>query len=93
MHDVAKSFKMKAYNISDNPLSIKKYENFFFKEPMLLNINTNRLFWHAGAGIDSDKTFDRFNSILKTLGPKAKLENDKINKKISKLWKKTYEKL
>ena len=41
MHDVAKSFKMKAYNISDNPLSIKKYENFFFKEPMLLNINTN----------------------------------------------------
>ena len=27
---------------------------------MLLNINTNRLFWHSGAGIDSDKIFDRY---------------------------------
>ena len=30
MHDVAKSFKMKGFNISDDPLDIKKYEKFFF---------------------------------------------------------------
>ena len=34
---------------------------------MLLNINTNRLFWHSGAGIDSDKIFDRYKNIMKKL--------------------------
>ena len=65
MHDVAKSFKMRAYNIDDNPTSINKYSNFFFKEPMLLNINTHRLFWHSGAGIDSNKTYDRYKVLKK----------------------------
>ena len=31
MHDVAKSFKMKGFNISDDPLDIIKYEKFFLK--------------------------------------------------------------
>ena len=34
----------------------------FFKEPMLLNINTNRIFWHSGAGKDSDDIFDRYQN-------------------------------
>ena len=55
MHEVARSFKMRGYDLHDNPKEIYKYEKYFFKEPMLLNINTNRLFWHAGAGKDSDK--------------------------------------
>lgn len=93
MHKVARSFNMKGFNISDNPMEIKKYEKYFFKEPMLLNINTKRLFWHAGAGIDSNKTFDRFKSIRKILGLKAEEENNKNLKKITKLWKKIYEKL
>ena len=60
---------------------------------MLLNINTKRLFWHAGAGIDSKKTFDRFKSIKKLFGLKGEKENDKNLNKITKLWKKIYEKL
>ena len=93
MHKVAQSFNMKGFNISDNPLEIKKYQKYFFKEPMLLNINTKRLFWHAGAGIDSNKTFDRFKSIKKLLGLKAEKENNKNLNKITKLWEKIYEKL
>ena len=70
MHDVARSFKMKGYNLNDN---LRKFLNIknIFQEPMLLNINTNRLFWHSGAGIDDPKIFDRFKN------EKIKLEKSK----------------
>ena len=86
MHDVSKSFKMKGFEINDNPFTIKKYSKYFFKEPMLLNIKTNRLFWHAGAGKDSDKTYDRYKNILKSLGKKAEIEDLIIKKKIENKW-------
>jgi TPP-dependent pyruvate/acetoin dehydrogenase alpha subunit len=92
MHDVAKSFQMKGFDLSDNPKEILKYKKFFFKEPMLLNVNTNRLFWHAGAGIDSNKIFDRYKDLKKIIGKKA-VEIDQTNEKeISLLWQKIYEK-
>ena len=93
MHEVAKSFKMKGFEISDNPLDILKYKNFFFKEPMLLNISTNRLFWHSGAGIDSDKIFDRYNFLMKKIGDEAFDHNKKINFWMKKKWEKILEKL
>ena len=93
MHDVAKSFKMKGYDIDDDPNSIRKYSKFFFKEPMLLNINTHRLFWHSGAGIDSDKIFDRNKSLKKFFGKKAIEFDNKINKEMSKIWAKTLDQL
>ena len=93
MHDVAKSFKMKGYDINDDPNSIRKYSKFFFKEPMLLNINTHRLFWHSGAGIDSDKIFDRYKSFKKFFGTKAIEFDNKINKEMSKIWAKTLDQL
>ncbi len=88
MHDVARSFKMKGYNLKDNPSEIEKYKKFFFKEPMLLNINTNRMFWHAGAGRDSDKIFDRYLIEKKILGKVA----EKIDKKFDYMIKKRWEK-
>ena len=48
---------------------------------MLLNINTNRLFWHAGAGKDSDEIFDRYSNEKKYLGS------------IGERWQKQLEKL
>ena len=92
MHDVAKSFKMRAYNIDDNPTSINKYSKFFFKEPMLLNINTHRLFWHSGAGIDSYKIFDRYKGLKKFFGKKAIEFDNKINKEMKRLWVKPLDK-
>ena len=91
MHEVAKSFKMKGYDIDDDPLSIKKYEKYFFKEPVLLNVNTHRLFWHSGAGIDSDKIFDRYKKLMNYFGKKSSLYDEKINKKIKKKWEKILE--
>lgn len=92
MHDVAKSFKMRAYNIKDDPIEILKYKKFFFKEPLLLNINTNRLFWHAGAGIDSPDIYDRYEKLKKILGTNAQKIDDESKNKMALLWKKTLEK-
>ena len=93
MHDVAKSFKMKGFNISDNPKEIIKYEKFFFKEPTLLNINTNRLFWHSGAGVDSDKIFDRYKSLFKIFGEKSINFDNKTKIQMKSKWKKIYEQI
>jgi TPP-dependent pyruvate/acetoin dehydrogenase alpha subunit len=91
MDDVAKAFKMKGHNIDDNPLSIMKVlKDYSFEEPMLLNINTIRKYWHAGAGQDGDY-FDRYEDELKNLGEEAikiDLENKQI---VKKLWQKQLE--
>ena len=50
---------MQGYNIDDDPIDLLKYSEVFLK-PCLLNVNTNRIFWHAGAGKDADDTFDRY---------------------------------
>jgi TPP-dependent pyruvate/acetoin dehydrogenase alpha subunit len=92
IHEVARSFKMLAFNISDDPDEILKYKKYFFKKPMLLNINTNRIFWHAGAGQDSIHTFDRYKLIKKRIGTEAiKIDKEYI-KKIDKEWQKQLEK-
>ena len=59
MDDVAKSFKIRGYNIEDNPEIINEHLEGVFEGPMLLNINTNRKYWHSGAGQDGDN-FDRY---------------------------------
>jgi pyruvate dehydrogenase E1 component alpha subunit len=86
MDDVAKAFKMKGHNIDDNPLSIIDVLNDYnFKEPMLLNINTTRKYWHSGAGQDGNY-FDRYEDEMKSLGEEAikiDLENKQI---VEKLW-------
>ena len=67
-------------------------KNFFFKKPLLLNINTNRMFWHSGAGQDSYDIFDRLKFEKKRLGKKAILLEKKNEKYIKNLWQKTLEK-
>ena len=84
---------MKGFNISDDPKEIIKYQKYFFKEPVLLNINTNRLFWHSGAGVDSDKIFDRYKSLFKILGKSSINYDEKIKKLMEKKWQQTYEQL
>ena len=93
MADVAKSFKMNGHTINDDPLNIKKVSKDIFKKPILLNINTNRIYWHAGSGKDSDKTFDRFKYERKKIGKKAFDIDKDIKKQIKRLWQKQLEKL
>ena len=89
--DVAKSFKMESYNLDDSPLDIYKFSKYFFKKPCLLNIKTHRIYWHAGAGRDSDKTFDRYDYEKKQLGEPATQLDLKIKKEIENLWIKQLE--
>ena len=87
MKDVAKSFKLDGYEINDDPVLIKKYSKNIFKRPTLLNINTHRIYWHAGGGRDNLKTFDRYNSEEKKIGIKAKKITNYYKKYVQHLWK------
>lgn len=69
MHEFANSVSVDGYNISDDPNEI--YENlreYDFKTPRLLNINTTRLYWHSGAGMDTYYRLDRYEAIKKEMG-------------------------
>ena len=92
MHNVAKGFGMISYNISDDPVEIKNSMNSVFKKPILLNINTIRKYWHAGAGIDDNDVYDRYIDEMKNIGDQAMEFNEKIKKYIEKIWQKQLEK-
>ena len=92
MHKLAKSLNLNGFNITDSSDEIIKHKSLFFKKPTLLNINTNRLFWHSGAGKDSDKTFDRYDFEIKKMGEIGKEIDLKIKNTIDNLWKKQLEK-
>ena len=91
--EIAKAFKIESFDTKDDPKKILslmfKYD---FKYPRLINIRTNRLYWHVGAGIDKENVFDRLKSEEKLLGPRATDYLKLINKKISKLWQNILEK-
>jgi TPP-dependent pyruvate/acetoin dehydrogenase alpha subunit len=92
MDQVAKGFKMLAYNTSDDPITLFEIlKDFNFEHPILLNINTNRKYWHAGAGQDGDN-FDRYENekiVLGKEGEKIDLKNKQI---VEKLWQQQLEK-
>ena len=90
--DVAKSFKMQSYNINDDPINLLKHSKNFFKKPCLLNVNTHRIYWHAGAGKDSEDTFDRYEEQKKLLGSEATEIDKRVKKQVDDLWKKQLEK-
>ena len=91
IHNVAKSFNMHAVNIKDDPLEIQTALTNVFEYPMLLNINTNRKFWHSGAGIDDPNTFDRYKKEMSEIGTEA-INIDKFFKgKIDKIWQQQLE--
>jgi len=92
VHEVAKSFKMKAFEIFDDSKAIRNYQSLFFKKPLLLNVKTNRIYWHAGAGQDPGKKFDRYSDKLKKLGKQAYQIDIENKKMIQKLWAKQLEK-
>jgi TPP-dependent pyruvate/acetoin dehydrogenase alpha subunit len=66
--DVAKAFRVDSFDVKDDPkLIYKLLKKNIFKRPMLINIHTNRLFWHSGAGVDTQKVFDRHLMLKKII--------------------------
>ena len=46
--ELAKAFKMQSFDMMDDPMKISKYlKKSLFKKPTLVNIHTQRIFWHC----------------------------------------------
>ena len=72
MQDVSQGFKMNSSAPQDSPLELRDVlSTFSFSSPLLINVGTNRLFWHSGAGIDSYDIFDRYTDEMNCLGDEA----------------------
>lgn len=93
MHEVARGFGMEAHDLSDNPYEIPLYLKLgVFEKPMLLNINTIRKYWHAGAGIDDVDVFDRYEHHMKEFGDEGKKIHEQNKKLVTELWQQQLEK-
>ena len=99
--EVAKSFGIASYDITDDPLTIYKSINSLKnKLPALLNIRTCREYWHEGAGQDKQNknSWNRYEILRKKLYDmgyeKFLIENETKNKRwAEKLWEKQLLKL
>lgn len=92
MHTFSKSVNVDAYNISDDPVEIyKNLSEYDCNSPRLLNINTSRLFWHAGAGIDAYEKFDRYEEEKILLGREADIIHRETRQNLQDLWKRHLE--
>tara|TARA_R110000824_G_scaffold176843_2_gene356038 strand:+ start:1399 stop:2253 length:855 start_codon:yes stop_codon:yes gene_type:complete len=89
--DVAKAFNMRGLNVDDHPLQLREALSGAFEGPLLLNIHTHRKFWHAGAGIDDENIFDRYETEKELLGDRANCIHDEAKQKVAELWKKQLE--
>jgi len=92
MRDLAHAYKVEAYDVYDDPTTISNHLFNVFKKPLLLNINTVRKYWHAGAGIDGDY-FDRYEWLKKTLSDDVNIIDEANEKKENELWKSRLERL
>ena len=90
--DVARSFKIKAFDIKDCPVAIKSKSKYFFKQPVLLNIFTNRLNEHRGGEALRENKSDRYLIEMKKIGKKAIIIDQKLKKFIKDSWQKRLEK-
>ena len=85
---IAKAFNIESYDIKDDPKNIFKILNKYkFEKPLIINIHTNRLYWHAGAGIDDHNIFDRLIDEVKKLGSEGEKIYQKSYEKIEKIFR------
>lgn len=87
---IGKAFNIDSFDVKDDPTKIfGLLKDYNFKKPRIINIHTNRLYWHEGAGLDSHNVFDRLMSEKRKLGSKgeklfelAKIQVDNIFKNL-----------
>lgn len=99
--DIAKSFGLNSYDITDDPLTIyQTAKSLSLKLPAVLNIRTCREYWHEGAGKDEEsKNFwNRYkivrNDLLKINESTFLNKVEKKNKEwAKKLWENRLRKL
>ena len=79
------------YGVYD-PNEIRDAMSDVFNHPMLLNINTHRKFWHSGAGVDDENTFDRYASEMNVLGKDARVVDKEVHEEVLRVWQTQLEK-
>jgi len=86
--NISKAFGIESYDFIDDPkLIYENLKNYNFKNPRVINIHTNRLYWHSGVGIDNEKTFDRLEFEIKKIGKKGFEINQLAKSQIDKVFK------
>jgi len=87
MDKVARGMEMAAFDLEDDPEQILARIDGALERPMLLNVRTHRLFWHAGAGIDSTDIFDRHKAFGARVGADwAAGVNERSRKTVEEAW-------
>lgn len=67
--EVARGFGMPGLYMKDDPEEMLRWLLPIERWPMLINIDTTRLRWHAGAGVDNPNAFDRHAEVSKQFNP------------------------
>lgn len=65
--DVAKGFGLWSVDVNDDPDELYKVIPSLEAWPALINVNTTRKYWHAGAGCDDPDVFDRHHAVSERL--------------------------
>jgi len=92
MHELAKAYKVEAYDIGDDPGQIADSLKNVFNGPLLLNVRTIRKYWHSGAGIDGDY-FDRYEWMKETSQFDTSIVDEENKNKVEALWQSRLETL
>jgi len=90
--DVSSAFGINSFEMEDDPVSLEHQVHLLPNLPMLLNIHTERLFWHAGAGTDPYEKRDRYLIEKMDLGVQADYIHDNTKAYVESLWKERLEK-
>ena len=86
MNRLAQAFNMRGVDCSDDPEDLwMQLTESYVGAPVLLNVRTNRLFWHAGAGIDDPNTPDTHKKYIERFGDKYVKEAEEF---VKEAWKK-----
>ena len=85
---IAKAFNIDSFDTKDDPKKIfKTLKSYNFKKPLIINIHTNRLYWHTGAGVDDENIFDRLKDEKNKLGKEGEKVFNKTQIQVEKLFK------
>jgi pyruvate dehydrogenase E1 component alpha subunit len=91
--EVARAYGAHGFDIDDNPKSIwGTLQKWNFQDVFVINVRTNRHFWHAGSGQDGVPNSDRLVQMRETLLSSITADSlsdleSKIDLEVEKLWR------
>lgn len=91
--EVAESFGLQVLDTADDPFTLMSFiRSMDCTRPALVNCHVNRIYWHAGTGVDGPPDWDRYQIVRKQLselgyeGELKKIEEE-AEKEMKLVWK------